>query len=151
MNDSIHSNFGRIALLLEEASWSLNQTESRYEPPSSESEQAWEEEDQKFAAELDAICRRFATETGPFRDLPPHQEYFLWCRFRAATEFLRQCDMPAGTSMLQYPNVTDQSLIEWILVEWWRCRGRISALYSYDFTFQPKAQQDVSGNAGHVE
>jgi len=136
MTDSPHNRFRHVSELLEEASWSLDHKEPFSESISFEHEQAWQAEDLQYQDILDAICKRFAAERGPFPDLPPRQEYFLWCRFFAAIEFLHQCDMPEGKAMLLYPKASDQEMIEWILVEWWKHRGRDSALFSYVFPFQ---------------
>lgn len=142
-HDSHPQNFRRLAELLEVASYDLGQHELPPESETRDDEEAWLARARQCKDELDAICRRWASGT-PFRDLPPDQEYFLWIRFRTASEFLLQLDMPANKAIFPYPNRSDQAMFEWLLVDWWNHIGIDVAQYSYDFGQYYRADRDKS-------
>ena len=140
LNDRpIIPSFAHIAQLLEEASWSLDHKTRCRESATIVDESAWLATDQLYRDTLDAICTRWSANRGPFVDMPPLQEYFLWVRFFAGAEFLHQCEMPKDTTLLPYPKVNEQTMIQWILVDWWNQQGRDAALYAYQFPFDKHA------------
>lgn len=140
MNANPTSNFERLAVEIELASYALNHAAKLYEGQTRAEEEAWLAGNKIHKNALDSICIRWSKERGSFPDMPPLQEYYLWVRLFAAVEFLHQCDMPEDNTLLPYPKASDQEMIKWLLVDWWERNGKLATLYSYDFPFRRKSE-----------
>ena len=126
--------FRKLAVGLEEVTWSLDTSWRPKEPYLQTEEDAWVRQEVECRVELDRIVTQWVWDRF-LPELPDRQKYFLRLRFVAAYRFLYQFTLDDHTTVFAFPEVEDTAFLIWMLTTWWHSVGSQEALTYIDESF----------------